>query len=38
MDRLTATARTNTSYNTDDEKQSVLSMLQKAREKYASMK
>jgi len=38
MDRLIAAARTNTSYDTDDEKQSVLSMLQKAREKYASMK
>jgi hypothetical protein len=38
MDRLIAAARTNTSYNTEDEKQSVLSMLQTAREKYASMK
>jgi TolB protein len=38
MDRLIAAARTNTSYNTDDEKQSVLSMLQTAREKYANMK
>jgi TolB protein len=38
IDRLIAAAQTNTLYNTDDEKRSVLSMLQKAREKYASMK
>jgi Tol biopolymer transport system component len=38
MDRLIAAAQTNTLYNTDDEKQSVLSVLQKARERYASMK
>ena len=38
MDRLIAAARANTSYNSEDERQRVLSMLQKAREKYVSMK
>jgi TolB protein len=38
MDRLISGAQSNTSWNTEDEKQSVLSMLQEAREKYAHMK
>ncbi len=38
IDRLISGARTNTSWNTEDEKRSVLSMLQEAREKYARMK
>ena len=37
IERLIAAARNNTSWNTEAEKQSVLSMLQKAREKYAKM-
>lgn len=37
VDRLIAGARNNTSWNTDAEKQSVLSTLQEARKKYASM-
>jgi dipeptidyl aminopeptidase/acylaminoacyl peptidase len=35
VDRLIAAARTNTSWNTEAEKQSVLTMLQAAKEKYA---
>jgi TolB protein len=38
IDRLISAAQTNTSWNTEAEKQSVLSMLQEAREKYAHMK
>ncbi len=38
IDRLISAARSNTSWNTEAEKQSVLSMLQEAREKYAKMK
>jgi TolB protein len=38
VDRLISAARSNTSWNTEAEKQSVLSMLQEAREKYAKMK
>jgi TolB protein len=38
IDRLISAARTNTSWNTEAEKQSVLSMLQEARQKYAHMK
>jgi TolB protein len=37
IDRLMAAARSNIAWNTDAEKQSVLSMLQAAKEKYASM-
>jgi hypothetical protein len=37
IDRLIAGARSNTSWNTEAEKQSVLSMLLEAREKYAHM-
>jgi len=37
IDRLIAGAQSNTSWNTEAEKQSVLSMLQEAREKYAHM-
>jgi TolB protein len=37
IDRLIAAARSNTSWNTEAEKQSVLSMLQEAKEKYAKM-
>jgi hypothetical protein len=37
IDRLIAGARSNTSWNTEAEKQSVLSLLQKAKEKYAKM-
>jgi hypothetical protein len=37
IDRLIAAARSNTSWNTEAEKRSVLSMLQQAREKYAKM-
>jgi len=37
VDRLIAAARSNTSWNTEAEKQSVLSMLQAARGKYARM-
>jgi TolB protein len=37
IDRLTAAARSNSSWNTGTEKQSVLSMLQAARDKYAGM-
>jgi TolB protein len=37
IDRLISAARSNTSWNTEAEKQSVLSMLQEAREKYAKM-
>jgi TolB protein len=37
IDRLISGARSNTSWNTEDEKKSVLSMLQEAREKYARM-
>jgi hypothetical protein len=37
VDRLIAGARTNTSWNTDAEKGSVLSMLDEAREKYANI-
>jgi hypothetical protein len=37
IDRLIATARSNTSWNTEAEKHSVLSMLQEAKEKYAKM-
>ena len=36
-DRLIAAARNNTSWNTEAEKQSVLSMLRQARVKYAKM-
>jgi TolB protein len=37
IDRLIAAVRSNTSWNTEAEKRSVLSMLQQAREKYAKM-
>ncbi len=37
IDRLISSARSNTSWNTEAEKQSVLSMLQEARAKYAKM-
>src|SRR5271170_4503129 len=37
IDRLISAARTNTSWNTDAEKESVLSMLQEARTKYVKM-
>ncbi len=37
VDRLIAGARSNTSWNTEGEKESVLSMLQEARQKYAKM-
>ena len=37
IDRLISAARSNPSWNTEAEKQSVLSMLQEAREKYAKM-
>jgi TolB protein len=37
IDRLISAARSNTSWNTEAEKQSVLSMLQEAREKYEKM-
>ena len=37
VDRLISAARSNTSWNTDAEKQSVLSMLQEARTRYARM-
>ncbi len=37
VDRLIAAAKTNTSWNTDAEKESVLSLLQEARGKYAVM-
>ena len=37
IDRLISAARSNTSWNTEAEQQSVLSMLQEAREKYARM-
>ncbi len=37
IDRLIAAARTNTSWNTEAEKESVLSMLQEARGKYVKM-
>jgi hypothetical protein len=37
VDRLILAARNNTSWNTEGEKQSVLAMLQEAREKYAKM-
>jgi len=37
IDRLIAASQANTSWNTDAEKQSVLSMLQQARVKYAKM-
>jgi hypothetical protein len=37
MDRLISAAQSNTSWNTEDEKQSVLVLLQEAREKYAHM-
>ena len=37
VDRLIAAARSNTSWNTEAEKVSVLSMLQEARKKYATM-
>jgi len=37
IDRLISAARSNTSWNTEAEKQSVLSMLQEARAKYAKM-
>ena len=37
VDRLIAGARSNTSWNTEAEKESVLSMLQEARQKYAKM-
>ena len=37
IDRLIVAARSNTSWNTEAEKQSVLSMLQEAKEKYAKM-
>jgi len=37
VDRLISSARSNTSWNTDAEKASVLSMLQEARQKYAKM-
>ena len=37
VDRLIAAARSNTSWNTEAEKESVLAMLQEARGKYAKM-
>ena len=37
IDRLIAEAQSNTSWNTETERQSVLSLLQEARQKYASM-
>jgi cytochrome P450 len=37
VDRLIAEARSNTSWNTEAEKESVLSMLQEARGKYSKM-
>jgi hypothetical protein len=37
MDRLISAAQSNSSWNTEAEKRSVLSMLQEAREKYAKM-
>ncbi len=37
IDRLISGARSNTAWNTEAEKQSVLSMLQEARQKYAKM-
>ena len=37
VDRLLAAARSNTSWNTEAEKESVLSMLQEARGKYVKM-
>ena len=37
VDRLISAARSNTSWNTEAEKESVLSMLQEARKKYATM-
>jgi hypothetical protein len=37
IDRLIAASQANTSWNTEAEKQSVLSMLQQARVKYAKM-
>jgi hypothetical protein len=37
VDRLISAARSNTSWNTEAEKESVLSMLQEARVKYAKM-
>jgi hypothetical protein len=37
IDQLISAAGSNTSWNTDGEKQSVLSMLREAREKYAKM-
>jgi TolB protein len=37
VDRLITAARSNTSWNTEAEKESVLSILQEAREKYAKM-
>jgi TolB protein len=37
VDRLIVAARSNTSWNTDAEKQSVLAMLQQAREKFVKM-
>ncbi len=37
VDRLIASAKTNRSWNTDEEKESVLSLLQEARGKYAAM-
>jgi TolB protein len=37
IDRLISAAKGNTSWNTETEKQSVVSMLQEAREKYAKM-
>jgi len=37
VDRLLAAARSNTSWNTETEKESVLGMLQSARQKYAKM-
>jgi len=37
VDRLIAAARSNTSWNTEAEKESVLSMLEEARKKFAGM-
>jgi hypothetical protein len=37
VDRLIAGARSNTSWNTEGEKESVLSLLQETRQKYAKM-
>jgi TolB protein len=37
VDRLIAGARSDTSWNTEAEKQSVISMLQEARKNYAAM-